>query len=95
MKHEYLTTELGGWVLIFNSPNSTSSGIYKCRRVSTSNINSNIVEVPVSFNNLDTGVKSELVFYAGHIQNVYEKETKTIMPSLDFAIIDATNSTEK
>jgi hypothetical protein len=86
---------LGGWILNFNSASSYSSDIYGGRKVDLSDINSNIVEVPVSFKNLDTGVTSQLVFYAGHIQNVYEKETKTIMPSLDFAIIDATNSVEK
>ena len=41
------------------------------------------------------GSEYKLMFYAGMMQNIWNEDKKSISPSVDYAIIDITNSKDK
>ena len=92
--------ELFGWINVFMP--FSDRGIYRLDkvepessewgRIHPNDIPPSTVEVPVIID--DNGHEYETIFHGGHIVCLFNPDDDSIRPSLDWAIIDITGSTE-
>ena len=89
-----------GWVNVFMP--FTEIGVYRLSdvnpetydwgKIDQDKLPPSTVEVPVIINN--NGHEYETIFYGGHLVCLYDPKENTIRPSLDFAIVGITGSSE-